>query len=263
MNISKRDIHLLIGFSGILVAALVYFFVYTPMLEKTEQLEAENTQLSTHIAELEALAAKQDFFLTETERMDQEIRDIYDEFPADVRVEDALLQGITMQQVSLMNMNKINYEAAGELYRPIAQSADQVPATVSSPSVPEDGTTAPEDGASVPAEGAVAAESNIIAMRQPVTYEYSCSYDEFKRSVDYLCSSSNRQTISQVALVYDSSTGELSGQTDISMYYITGTGKAYIEPNLPAVALGTNNLFSTIVVSNQSQQPETGETSEQ
>lgn len=256
MNISKRDIHLLIGFSGILVAALVYFFVYTPMLEKTEQLEAENTQLSTHIAELEALAAKQDFFLTETERMDQEIRDIYDEFPADVRVEDALLQGITMQQVSLMNMNKINYEAAGELYRPIAQSADQVPATVSSPSVPE-------DGASVPAEGAAVPESNIIAMRQPVTYEYSCSYDEFKRSVDYLCSSSNRQTISQVALVYDSSTGELSGQTDISMYYITGTGKAYIEPNLPAVALGTNNLFSTIVVSNQSQQPETGEASEQ
>ena len=84
MKISKKDIQLLVALAGILIAVAAYFFVYQNFNEKAESLEAENMELASEVARLEALDAKRDTYIAHTSEMKGEITEFENRFPADI-----------------------------------------------------------------------------------------------------------------------------------------------------------------------------------
>ena len=73
MKISKREVKLLLGFFGILIAFLAYQFGFTKMNKEAERISNECASMEKEIADLQAKLEKKDFYLSETERMKKEI----------------------------------------------------------------------------------------------------------------------------------------------------------------------------------------------
>ena len=66
LAVTKRDIGLLIGLVGVLLAVLAYNFAYTPYTEKTKTLETENKALEQRVQILQSLADQRDDMLDAT-----------------------------------------------------------------------------------------------------------------------------------------------------------------------------------------------------
>lgn len=98
-RMSGKDSLLLPALLGVLLAVVSYFLIYSPNREKTDALLAENEELAQSVTDLDARMQNKTFYLEETERMKQEIQDIYGLFPVDTREEDSILLAID-QEVS-------------------------------------------------------------------------------------------------------------------------------------------------------------------
>ena len=123
---SKKDIQLLIGLAGILIAIGVFFFAYKPTMEKVDTMKAENVTLTARVAELQSLVEQKDYFLTQTEKYNNEVIKIYDEFPADYRMEDALSAGLNMEMTAPSLLLKAEFGARTEFYHPMAYNSTDV-----------------------------------------------------------------------------------------------------------------------------------------
>ena len=75
MKVKKNELVFLIALLGVLSAVLVYVWVYRPLQEKTETLEADNATQSVYVAQLESWASQVDQFKEDTTRMVNEIKD--------------------------------------------------------------------------------------------------------------------------------------------------------------------------------------------
>lgn len=123
---TKNEVYLLIGFIGIFVAALVYFFVFKKNMDKVKQLEAESATLTERVSVLEGYEANYDQWQSEIYTMSDDIDAVFAKFPADVRPEDAVYDAISIQNYSQVDMDSITYGDAVQLYSPKAGSSAQI-----------------------------------------------------------------------------------------------------------------------------------------
>lgn len=123
---TKNEIYLLIGFIGVFVAVLVYFFVFRKNMERVEQLKAENGNLEERVKVLEGYEANYDQWQSEIYTMADDIDAVFAKFPADVRPEDAVYEAISIQNMSQTNILEIDYAESEQLYSPKAGSSEQI-----------------------------------------------------------------------------------------------------------------------------------------
>lgn len=126
MTVSKRDIQILIGFIGVAIAALVYFFIFRPKTQATEALANENITLNSRVQELEAIYDQWSFFEEETDKMSNEVDEMVAHFPADVLEEDVIYQGIQFENESMVTLDSLGISEAELLYSPIGYSVDMM-----------------------------------------------------------------------------------------------------------------------------------------
>lgn len=234
MSISKKDAQLLIGFSGVLIAVLVFWFLYKPLTEKTEVLRNENVQLTARVAQLEEMAANESNYLNETQRMNSEIAQTYNLFPSNVLTEDVIYFALNQEMVAPLTVQGIAIDASAQVYAVSQNAVSQNEVVQGNP-------------------------SNVVLFDQPATFSYLSSYEGFKRSLDNICNNQNRMTIESVTAAYDNTTGLLTGSTKVNMYYLTGTGKGYIAPDFSNVPVGTSNLFGTVTIPSENTSVSTNE----
>ncbi|MDD3414410.1 MAG: hypothetical protein PHY47_10465 [Lachnospiraceae bacterium] len=244
MSISKKDTQLLIGLSGLLIAVLVFWFLYKPLTEKTEVLRNENVQLTARVAQLEQMAANESNYKSETQRMNNELTQTYNLFPSNVLTEDVIYLALNQEIVAPLTVQGIAIDASAQIYAVSQNSISQN--SISQNAVSENAV--PEGN-----------PSNVVLFNQPATFSYQSSYEGFKRSLDNICNNQNRMTIESVTAAYDNTTGLLTGSTKVNMYYLTGTGKGYIAPDFSNVPVGTNNLFGTVSIPSENTSVSTNE----
>ena len=253
MKVSKRDILLLIGFIGILAAVCSYFFVYDPLMEKSKTLAAENVNLQAQVQQLTIWNENQPIYQSETKRMEEEISNIYQVFPVDVKEEDCIMAAITQEINSPMLVASMSIEPKVDIdfSQKAAENAQQNPPMDASTSntTTTDGTTDP-NAAAAPAIG--------ILQNRQTTINYGVSYEGLKRSVQNIVEQTNRMAIESITVSYDDTTGLLIGSTTLNMYCIPGQDKPYVQPNFSAVLLGTDNIFGTIRVETENGVREVG-----
>lgn len=122
MTVSKKDIQVLIGFIGVAIAAIVYFFVFRPNMDQMEKLTAQNEELSSRVEQLKEYEANYSTYEDEIYTKSAEIDEMFAKFPADVKPEDAMLEAIYIQDDTGSLITDVTYNTAEELYSPSAAS---------------------------------------------------------------------------------------------------------------------------------------------
>lgn len=260
MKVSKRDVLLLVAFIGILAAVCSYFFVFQPTMEKSEALQAENQQLQDRIADLRTKSDNRDSYESQTAQMRQEMEEIYQLFPVDVREENAVLLAINQELLAPMEVESVTIDALLEV--PVVETTqEEMPdATYEYEQVEQledqEGTQdAPTDEVDYTSDTASVNPYNLMYRKATINYEVS--YDGLKRSIKNICMQTDRMVIDNLTVVYDEQTGLLKGSTTVNMFCVPNQeGKEYEEPDFGGVLLGTNNIFGTRVIRSEGSLPD-------
>ena len=257
MKVSKRDILLLIGFLGILVGVCSYLFVFQPTMEKADALEQENMQLQSRISDLKSKQANKETYESETVKMEQEMKEIDQLFPVDVREENAILLAINQELVAPLKVESVTIDALLDVpfLDSVPEEETQISYEIDAVEELEDyeGTQQSEEALTVGGEDGSGGLNPYGLKSRKVTMTYEISYEALKRSVKNICLQTDRMVIDNMTVVYDESTGLLHGTTAVNMYCVPNQeGKEYVQPNFSSVLLGTDNIFGTIVIRSES-----------
>lgn len=245
MKISKRDINLLVGFLGILIAFLAYQFGYRNVQKAVEELENQNRQIEAEIAELEALEANRDFYISETDRMNQEITAWVGEFDSNTLPEDEMKFAYEQDNENLPSyllINSMTFTDPALLY------------TTNQNQTGTEGTTDQTGSTNV-----VTVENiypTYYLYQTQTSYGMDCSYAGMKNIVRSILNGGNRKAVENISLAYDDSTGQLNGTILVDTYFVVGSDKPYAQPSLIPVRQGTDNIFGTMDLTEQNEAAE-------
>lgn len=239
MKIKKSEVNILIMLIGILLAVLAYFVVYSSFTEKKDILAAENATLQSEVEELQKLADNKQFYIDETNRMDNEIQDILSGFPGEIRQEDQVMYAAGFES---MYSNTIWVNGLSIDDTQLVQVAAPEAAAPANDEVVEDtGDGAANDA--VVATGGL--KDTVFLYSSPFTLDYKITYRSFKDVVRLILESDERMSIQNINLSYDSESGCLTGSLDATMYTVSGTDYIYKELDIPGVRMGTSDIFKS------------------
>ena len=227
MNISKRDIKLLLILFGVLSIVASYYLVFSPAKESREAIEAQNVQLQNQVSRLEELDANKLQYEKEIVTMNREIEALTAEFPAATKEEDGIYFAHLMEE----NVSgDVNISAV----------------TLGNPEVVLVTTVqnAPVDESTV-AGGAASTVSEYTMYRTRNGFVYEAGYDGMKNLIHTINHQLDKITINTLSASFDTSTGLLMGTVDTNFFTMEGTEREYSEPNIPHVDEGTSNIFKT------------------
>lgn len=242
MSISKKDLKLLLYVGGILAIVLVYFNIFSPTLENNKILVQENIELQAQVERLEELDKNKEVYLEETADMRSEIAEIYSIFPADIKEETTIMYANMLEGISDLEVSAIGISSRNQLYAMLEGNTQA-------------GTADTTDAGTVAeTAGQHAGEPRAALYDRQVTYTFTVSYEGFKKVVRRIQEETEKRNVENVTLSFDSSTGRLVGSMLVNMYAMDGSEieKVYVEPEVPPMPLGTDNIFGTIIYSEES-----------
>ncbi len=253
-TLTKRDVGILLGFLGIVIAGLTYYFIYMGYKDKTAELEAANSAMQQRVDVLQDLVNRQSELVAETEKNNREADEIMDRFPADFRYEDAILFGLELNEVSpFVEFPAISFTEGESVYAfqdITALANEQVRGYIPEGTVNAQAPAA-EEGAA-PAEEAAPVEpaqpaSTPELMKKETSYTSSSDYAGLKNALAYVIQSTDRCGLN-VTSVYDETTGMLNNVLNVKSYYVINTEKTYEAPEIPIVVRGTDDIFNAFSV---------------
>ena len=258
----KTSLPLLVAVLALLAFILVYMNLFTPAKDRISSLKSENESLETEIADLKEKVSYQGYYETESDRMRMAVRTIFGLFPADVKIEDAIVTAIDLEGSAPAVIPNVGFTPSVDVYSVGDGGAGETAQEESAPeetSIEEDVETAAEGGAttysdsSVPKPETITLESGYqgpygsITLRNAVmTLNFQTSYSGMKNLLQYFAASADRSSISQINLAYDTTTGLLNGSATVNRYSLTGTNRQYTPPAFPVNEIGTSNIFGTV-----------------
>lgn len=226
---SKKEINLLIGLLGIIIAFCSYQFVFLKVMSEADELEKENNTLKTEIARLQSLEQNRDTYIADTEKMETEIKELIGEFPSNLLPEDdmKLAYGLDNNNPSqYLLINTLTFSDPAVIYTTNQNATEQT----SSNGVVSTATVYP----------------TYYLYQTQVNLGVDCAYDGLKNAIRGIYNANGRKAIENVSVAYDETTGRLNGSVLMDSYYVVGQDKAYAQPNLTPVRQGTDNIFKTV-----------------
>lgn len=259
---SKKDVLLLIGLLGVLVAVAGYFLAYKPNTEKTEKLKAENEQLQQRVIDLGNKMKNKSTYIEETESMNNEMQAIYQLFPVDTREEDSILLAINQELLAPMKVESVAINTLEEVpFLDDVQEEEEVEYTYEIGEVEtyedQEGIQEPQTVETAPQDETASVGNPYGLFNRETTINYIVTYEGLKRGIKNICVQPNRMSIEKVTVAFDETTGLLAGSTVVNMYCVPGQeGKEYVEPDFSSVLLGTDNIFGTVKIYSEENLPD-------
>ncbi len=255
-TLTKRDIGILLGFLGVVIAGLTYYFVYMGYSDKTVELNAANEAMQARVDVLQELVNRQSELVANTERNNAEAQKIMDQFPADYKYEDAILFGIELNEISpFEKFESIAFEPAVSLYsfeNIEALASEQVRGYIPAGVVeapPAEGEEAPpaEEVAEEPAPAEAVPAVTPELMMKETAYASTTDYAGLKNALAYILNNTDRNGM-DVTAVYDTTTGMLNNVIKLKSYFVLNTDKVYEEPEIPIVVKGSDDIFDSLSI---------------
>lgn len=245
-TLTKRDVGLLLGFFGIAILGLTYYFIYMGYSDKTKELEAANTAMQARVDVLQDLVNRQGELVENTEKYNTEAEEIMDRFPADYRYEDAILYGIELIESSPMeSMPSISFESEQTVFTFAdidAAASEQVKGYIpEGTAVVEESDEAQPEVSEEPASTSTAVPE---LRSKTIVYNNKTDYSGFKNALASVVNKADRCGL-KVTAVYDASEGLITDSLSVFTYYVVNTDKVYKEPEMPVVIKGTDDIFNT------------------
>ncbi len=239
MTLTKGQRDLLIGLLGVLAAVLVWFLVASPYREKTAALRAENEELQPKYEEFQAVVENIEDYKTRIIDADAAKEEIIEHFPSYLEREDQIMYWATAagqfsEDMMFSNLGmgdwslvSIDGMSGGEEQQQVDVEYD-------------------EEGNPIVSEEPTVNNAKYELYTDTLKMDFQTTYDGLKDFTQYVLAQDNRNKIDKLSVYYDDATQNLLGNMDLALYYLTGTGKEYVEYNpVPSVVKGASDLFST------------------
>jgi len=242
LALSKKDQCLLVGLLGAIFLFVSWYFVFTPLQEKTVALETENIALKAKADLYQSINANLPKYEEGIEKFENEIVEISNRYPVNISREDEIMFLANMENVYTNDVavENITMSAVVEVVPETAPVQETAPAA--DPAATD---------AAVTDAGAVAAEPEIVIpevhlFKQPVNYSFRCTYKGAKDMINYLFAQNDKKAIEGMTLAFDSETGNLMGTLDLNQFYMMGIEKEYQAIPTPTVLKGVDDVFHTV-----------------
>ena len=211
MKLSKRDIGLLLGLLGLVIAVASYALVFNPMKLKNQELETELTALKDKEAKLTELVDDFDYYKEQIEVCKEKSAEIETRFPSEVKPENEIMYAVELEDELEIEFSTLNYGTPLEIITE-GQKADR------------------------------------FAYCTSLSANYRATYRGLKDVILYTADQADRMVVDTVTASYDGTTGNLVGSITINMYTVAGTERVYEKPYVPAMNVGIDNIFGTIEI---------------
>lgn len=251
---------------------LIVFLVVKPNLDtEYTNLMSENTKLNEQLARLNELEANLATYQSQRTAFEEDNVEILNQFPAELRTEDAILYAKKLENSSDMEISTVGVAPGSLMYSMNGDNFDTaglatVEGTDTTDTTGTDttgDTTGNPTGDGTNAEGTDAAgntsgddlgiieESQVIKpdynlYDMQVSYDFRTSYEDLKKIFGNILKNKNKRNIGDIAITYDEETGKLIGNMTVNMYFVTGTDKVYEEQNPGKLKHGISNIFGTL-----------------
>lgn len=211
MKLSKRDIGLLLGLLGLVIAVASYALVFNPMKLKNQELETELAALKDKEAKLTELVDNFDYYKKQIEVCKEKSAEIETRFPSEVKPENEIMYAVELEDELEVEFSTLNYGTPLEIITE-GQKADR------------------------------------FAYCTSLSANYRATYRGLKDVILYTADQADRMVVDTVTASYDGTTGNLVGSITINMYTVAGTERVYEKPYVPAMNVGIDNIFGTIEI---------------
>lgn len=238
MKLSNSEARLLFLLLALILIAVSYFLIFNKCVAKAKEVEALNEENQTKVEKLEMMVSRQAEVEAQTAEMRRTIEEIIAKYPSNVTTEKAIAIVQEVENNVDVHVTSISF-LMDNLLGDIAANENTT----------EDGTVQ-----------TVAEDAN-IGYYAALSMNYEADYKEFKKMISYINGLKDRVTIPSISATFDNETGLLSGVITVHMYYLTNTGKDYVEPEISGIGKGTDKVFETSGIrSNGYLQSEVGST---
>ena len=243
MKMSKKDQNLLLFLVGALVIVVVWFFVVSPMRQKTESLRMENSSLKGTAELYQSINMNKDEYEKSILVLEDKRDNILDDYPSNMLTTDKI-----MYLTNLENFYVEDVAVAGMAFDVVEEVVPEVSEEEQANQAAQ--TTTDEEGNVTEAAPATEEENaenqGLHLYKVPVNYNFRATYTGSKDMIEYLFDNGYRKSIRNMNLAYDTETGQLAGDMDVDFYYILGTDKLYDPISIPPVRKGVPNVFHTV-----------------
>ena len=220
MNISKRDMRLLLILFGIVVFILCYFVIYDGKTRENDLLIIEISGLQNEVLKLRAVQDAVDEYNVLIAEAKEQILEAQAHYPASVLAEDLIMYMVELEKNVGISSGGISF----------IQPAVIMPVQALVP-VDEIG------------EKFVLKQQN--AYRVGLSVNFNLSYRQLKDLVKYVYEQSEKTSIGSVSVSFNSATGLLQGVMVINKVFIHTDAET--EPlQFPEIDTGNPNPFGTI-----------------
>lgn len=260
MKSSNAAAKLLIILLGVAVLILT-FTVVKPRLDETNYtLTEENKKLNDKLARLTELEANLATYQTQKESFEAENVEILNQFPAELRTEDAILYAKKLENTSDMRISTVGVAPGSLVYAMNGDSLDSAGlATVEGTTDVQDdaagdtaatgdanaaGDTTGDDLGIIEESQVVKPDYNLYNM--VVSYDFRTSYEDLKKIFGNILDDKNKRNVGNIAITYDEESGKLIGNMTVNMYFVTGTEKFYEDPDPGQMKHGLSNIFGSL-----------------
>lgn len=212
----------------VLIAFMGYNFLYTPLQEKKEALIEENFELESRMIILQNKTREEANYKANINASKEAMTKVMNRYAAGHTPEKSIMLVNTMENEIGIELPNISFST------PSALTNVQMPIVTS-------------------VEGETGQSSYSIAYydvsitSETISMSYKCTYDQMKQLVDFLNAYPERMNISTISVSYDSESGNLSGSLVLNLYAVVGTDKQYVDPEIPDIRLGDENIFGNSV----------------
>lgn len=262
-NAAAKLLIILLGFAVLILT----FTVVKPRLDETKNtLTEENRKLNDKLARLTELEANLATYQTQKDAFETENVDILNQFPVELRTEDAILYAKKLENTSDMKISTVGVAPGSLVYAMNGDSLDSAGlATVEDTADAQDaeatgdstagdtaatgdantaGNTSGDDLGIIEESQVVKPDYNLYDM--VVSYDFKTSYEDLKKIFGNILDDKNKRNIGNIAITYDEGSGKLIGNMTVNMYFVTGTDKIYEDPDPGQMKHGLSNIFGSL-----------------
>ena len=222
-KLNDKQICLICVVLAVAAFLIVYFVPFANLKDEVSSLESENRTVREHVESLQVYHDNRAQYESDTEVLKKEISNILAQYPAGYRTEDYIMEAVSVEENVSLEYSSISISDATSL--------------------------ALIDEETVKTANIEDYQSQIEFLRQNVTYTNKLDYYNLKEAIGELFGSKNQSNIQSITYTCNEDDGELSGTIVVGYYYVTGTGKEYTAPSIPAYESGTSNIFGSFAAS--------------
>lgn len=233
IKLGKKETGLLLGLFGVVIAALVWMLVASPLQEKAERLKRENDTLKTKAEEYQAVHARIPEYQEGIISLINDSAELIDHFPSYLENKDLFMfwANLGSSHPNLLQMADVTIEEATIAYT--GQGTESINLQYD-----EAGNPIPDSPTAVPG-------TSYELYQIPVRMTYTSTYTGLKQMFNYVTEQNDKNSIDSFSAAYDDTTGELAGEITVSRYFVKGIDKAYAPEFIPSIPSGVRDIFRT------------------